>query len=428
MLRRMPRDAPSQFPRPEPGRCATGIDLLAALRGVGLAEQSVRRGGEVGVPVPGVAVGEGKLERFHKMVDERRRIPAHGAQVVPLEDVQGLQQHRSLRPESGLVDFVAKEIGAERPLDREPECREVLIPQKASLLLHEGRDPPGDGTAVEVVPNRFDGGFPFRAASQRGPLGPHHLAQGPFQVGLPEEFAGPRHMAVWQVDLPRCREQFQETPGLGDRTRARLVQRMRRREARGRLGGFAERQRSETLQRQQRSVHHPRNESREGAVGRNPARLVLPLGRFLLQTRIGFQLQEEFARHAARRLAHARDAMHIAIGGPDQQGRFAAEAVMGELRHRPREKRGDSRVDGIAAAREDLHDGLRDQRRAGRHSGASAPHDGPEEFPTQDFTLPPGLLGTAAPPLREGHAGGHQADCDRPSDAFLRPHAQPLSS
>ena len=57
-------------------------------------------------------------------------------------------------------------------------------------------------------------------------------------------------------------------------------------------------------------------------------------------------------------------AKHFAVFGSHQNGRFAAQAEMGKLRHRCGEHGGDSGVDGVAAAVIHAHAGFRGILRA----------------------------------------------------------------
>ena len=198
---------------------------------------------------------------------------------------------------------------------------------------------------------------------------------------------------------------------------------------RGRVpGDLGERERSEFLQGEKRGVDHARDQRGKRAVGRDQAGPVVALGGFRLQGRVGLQAEEIVQRHPGRSRADAGDGMDLAVSGPHQQRRLAAEAVVGELRDGAGKDRRDAGVDGVAARMQRAHRGLSDQLRACGDGGLAAADDRTHDVPAQDLALAALLVRTAPSDLRVARARREQPQDQRPGDMPVSHHRQPLSS
>ena len=125
-------------------------DERAAVGGVLLAQQQVERDvGEVGVAVPGLAVGERQLCALDHGVDQLRR--RCRAEVEAFQQGELLQEHRALSPGTGLEDGVAAVVERQRPLERGLPAGHVVAGEKTVLRAHEGAYGLGDEAAVPGV-------------------------------------------------------------------------------------------------------------------------------------------------------------------------------------------------------------------------------------------------------------------------------------
>ena len=62
---------------------------------------------------------------------------AHGLQIVALQQVQRLDHHRSLRPEAGLVDFVAAISAGARRVGLGVEVGQVVVGDQAAVAASQ---------------------------------------------------------------------------------------------------------------------------------------------------------------------------------------------------------------------------------------------------------------------------------------------------
>ena len=121
-------------------RCVQRVDLLRALLRVLLRQQSFRRAlDERLVAVVAVAVRIGQLQGFDDRMDVRSAVTLHRLEVELLEDVERLEQHRTLAAERLFVGVVAAIRRYRRLLDPGEVVGEVVeLPRR--LMLFQKRD------------------------------------------------------------------------------------------------------------------------------------------------------------------------------------------------------------------------------------------------------------------------------------------------
>ena len=338
---------------------AIHADRRGTLLRVLLREQALRRlcGRKVRVAVIEVAIGEGEVHRLVDRVDVICAVVTHRAHVEVLEDVQRLQQRRALRPDVELVDLDAAVTGAERLLDERLPLREVVERDQATLFLHAAHEFLRDVAAIEAVVRGLQGLLARLAGGERLLLSLDHLAQRGGEVGLAEDLTGAwcfaRRAEVRQHHLFRVRPFLELFLPALDQIGGLAVDRIAVREFDGRGQHFGERERAVLLQHQDDAARRAGRDCRERAIG----------GRVLETLAL-----EELGRRTGGRHAEPVDRDHLLRARIVDQGlRFAAP-----VQHVPhRGGRGDhgaGRVDGIAAALEDLRAGRGAERLAGdRH-------------------------------------------------------------
>ena len=182
---------------------------------------------EIRVAVIGLAIGEGELHRLDDMVDEFGTGRAHPGEIDAFEDLQRLQEGRTLAPRADLEDLpVVIGHGGRRLIGR-LVIRHVLRGQQALVAaaggIHhllraaEAVHRLGDEALVPGVIGALDLLLPVAALGFS--LGEDALVGlGRGLVG--EELARLRHVAAGQVDRARCRPFIAEEVGqLPDRIR-----------------------------------------------------------------------------------------------------------------------------------------------------------------------------------------------------------------
>ena len=136
---------------------------------------------------------------------------------------------------------------------------------------------------------------------------------------------------------------------------------------------FGERLGSELAQRHQARFHHARHQRRHQARVRNDALQMIARAE---PKRNVTQLDGAFAKQLGGcqlgHRTHARDRIHLARLGADQDGRFAAHAEVRKLGHRGREHGRDARIDGRAALIVEAHAGVGGPVAAGRDRSVGA--------------------------------------------------------
>ena len=154
------------------GPGAVLVDEGAARLRVDLGEEAVHRHLHVlGVAVVGFAIREGELHRLHHHVQGPGRVLPERGEVVALEEVQHLEQHRPLAGEAAGRHLVVVEGGPERGRHLDLEPGEVLVAEQAAFLLVEGGDAPRDRALVEGVARGADG-LDAALPAWRGPRHP----------------------------------------------------------------------------------------------------------------------------------------------------------------------------------------------------------------------------------------------------------------
>ena len=121
------------------------------------------------------------------------RVPAHGAQIVTIQNVQRFDQRRSLAPETGLINLYALKRGSHRILGLQVKRRHVFVAQQALILAAEGVNAARNIAAIKIIAHGVDGGNAICARGQRFLLGLGHGAQRACQIGLAEDLARHRH-------------------------------------------------------------------------------------------------------------------------------------------------------------------------------------------------------------------------------------------
>src|ERR1022692_1955595 len=133
-----------------------GVDQLAPLRRIVFRKQSLLGNlGKLRIAVVAVAIGKSQLDGFHESVNVRRTVVAHGPQVVALQQVQGLDHHRTLRPEAGLEDFIPAIGAGARRIGLGMEAGHVVVSDQAAVALAKVGDLVGDRARVKVVADRL---------------------------------------------------------------------------------------------------------------------------------------------------------------------------------------------------------------------------------------------------------------------------------
>ncbi len=143
----------------ERARCVLRIDLPGALFRVGLRQQALTGNAhERRVGVVGVAIRVGELERLDHGVEIFGTVLLHRPQIEILQDVERLEQHRSLAVERMLVDFVTP-IGRHAwLLDAGEELRKIGELERRLVLLEKADHLRSDVALVEAVTRGHDAG------------------------------------------------------------------------------------------------------------------------------------------------------------------------------------------------------------------------------------------------------------------------------
>ena len=133
------------------------IDQLRALLRVRLRQQPFRRTlHERRIGVVAVAIRVRELHRLDDRVEVVGAVVLHRLQIELLEDVERLEQHRTLAAERLLVDVVAA-IGRRRRLfDLGEELGEVVELERRLVLLQERDHLARDVAFVEAIARRDD--------------------------------------------------------------------------------------------------------------------------------------------------------------------------------------------------------------------------------------------------------------------------------
>ena len=157
---------------------------------------------EIRIAVVTLAVREGELERLRHQMGKGRAIRIEPSQIIALEHLQHLQQHRPLGPGPALPDLPAVVIDADRGFGARAPARHVLPGQHAfaprAAAVHDtglaqvAVDGVGDEPFVEGPARRLDlrlaAGDGLRLIQQALPEGG--------EIGVSEKTPGLRHIAT----------------------------------------------------------------------------------------------------------------------------------------------------------------------------------------------------------------------------------------
>ena len=238
------------------------VDERDALAGVLLGVQVLWRRREVRVGDVLVGVRNRQVDHLGHEVDVRRRVVAEGAQVVVLQHVEHQDDARPLAPAGGGVDVVAVEFGPERLLPAALVVREVLVADDAFLLPEETVHGAGRLALVEGVPGGADPVGTASSRRQRLPLGVHQVADEPSQVGVHHEVTQPLLPdPVREPEVAVVGKREDAVPVILDHPLLHLVKVVALlRDAERGLGGLAEADGAEPVERREPDVHVRRNQ------------------------------------------------------------------------------------------------------------------------------------------------------------------------
>ena len=333
-------------PGPTPGVVRSRSIADCPPAGVGLGQQALQRHVDpVGIRHVPFAVGKGEPDRLHHEVDGVGRQAAHGAEVEPLHQVERLQQDVAAGIGRHLVDPVAVVVHVDRLVPAGVVGGEVGLVQQA---------------AVDAA------GLPYRARNrslvERGAPLLGDPPQGRAQVLLHQQLTGPQRAPARREHRPGggvCRQRLvlclQGRGQLVAHREATLAQLDRGGEHLGQV------QLAEAALRQQPAVDQPRHRDAQHAMHGNAT-----------------VLQVALARRACRRRAGGVDAVRPPRRGVvDQDEAVAADTRHRRLHHAHGRRRGNRRVDRVAAFLHDTHAGLGGERMPRRDHTVEAANRGP---------------------------------------------------
>src|SRR5438477_6835904 len=119
--------------RPQLERGPIAHDAAPLVRVIARQQLIQRHATEVGVAVPGLAVGESELCALGDKVDVLGGEKAGSAQVIGLEQAQLLQEDWALAPRAALDNGPAMEVGGDGWLVMSLETGEVLAGDQSSM-------------------------------------------------------------------------------------------------------------------------------------------------------------------------------------------------------------------------------------------------------------------------------------------------------
>ena len=253
-----------------------------------------------------------------------------------LQDVQHLQGGDALRVGRNLADRPAAVVGLDRLHPLGLEIGKVVERHRAALLVDDVDDGLRGGTLVVAVAPLF-----------------RDAPQGAREVGIAEDLARAGRAAVDQERRARVGVLAEQLLGPrpqagGDLHQGEAVLGVEdRRRERHREG-----QRAEALAQGIPSGHHAGHRDREGASLGHLVRSALA--------------PHEVGRHRLRGPAAGVQAVELVfLRHVHQREQVSADSAPGRLHHSGGRVGGDGRIDGIAAALEDLHSRGRGERLAG---------------------------------------------------------------
>ena len=258
--------------------------------------------------------------------------------VTAFQDPQHLQQGRPLAPGPAAIDPHAFEPDARGRLDRRAVTGKVHGPQQPAILLVISHDLLRDVAHIEGIARRPE---PLPASAGSCGFLVRHVLQGRGQVGLHQQVAHCRRLAVRQPDFRVARPHPVVVPIARDEPRHHRVDG----EAvagvpDGGRSDLGEGHGAEPCQRRDPGVGRRRHDGAQQPDGNRPA--------------ITVAKQRE-----ARRLRPVSEARYaedfIALGGIDQHRGHAGELDLVAVHHAERNSGCDAGVDGIAAGLQHRH-------------------------------------------------------------------------
>ena len=185
-----------------PGRGLPGVDRLAPLHRVGVAQERIERDvHEIRVAEIAFPVGERELEGLRNRMEVRIRAVPLLAYARRLGDGKRFQQERALAPRAAGVhlDLLVAQLKAarDRGHDLAAEGLEIVRREKPVVLPLMREDLARDVAPVERMTHRREAGHAVVAG--RALLIAEEL-QGPAQIGLDQPLARRRHLAAGHPD------------------------------------------------------------------------------------------------------------------------------------------------------------------------------------------------------------------------------------
>ncbi len=254
-------------------------------------------------------------------------------EIDPFENVERLQEHRSLIPRAGLVHIVAVEVRRHRLLDLAAIGRQILVREDAAGGLVGIRDAVRDVAFIERVAAGANRGDAIVTLRERRFLSGDDRAERLREVRLAEHFAHVGNVSVRVIRLRRPFVLLRRLALAHEEVAEELIHGEAVGELDRRLHHLFEPHRSLGLERDRHRVDHRGNRRAERPVAGNEALRLEQIGR------CGFW----------RRTLAVDDDDLFGLRVVDHRRRFAAEAEMRDLADRRREHRGDPRVDRVAA-------------------------------------------------------------------------------
>ena len=326
-------------------------DELAAFAVVGVRQQRRHRHfDKIRIAIEHFAVRIGELRRFDNQMNKVGAGRIEAVEIEALEQRKLLQRHRALTPRAGLAHREAAIVVGERRLDMRRPFRHVVGGEHAAMALAAGvHDLLGAAEAVDRLGNesfrpRCARALDLRDAIATGALGVLDDARiSGRQPFVGEQAAGRRHLVVGQIDRRRTRpviaEQLRHRGDGGVGTLQQWITVLRVTDRRRQHVSDAH---GAVIAQQ----HHPGLERAGHAGGKEPgARNEVEAFAAVMRD-----------RRAGRRDALTADHFRPAAAHVEENDRdVAARPVEMRLDHLERERRGDGRVERVAAAFKDAH-------------------------------------------------------------------------